>query len=44
MPATSAMPLPAREFDRIGVDGIASIAFFIWATQDGLIRQFSGTR
>ncbi|OWZ89120.1 dihydrodipicolinate synthase family protein [Sinorhizobium sp. LM21] len=32
----------AREFDRIGVDGIAVITpFFIACTQDGLVRHFS---
>lgn len=42
MPATHETVLLAREFDRIGVDGIAVITpFFIACTQDGLIRHFS---
>ncbi|KAB0676084.1 dihydrodipicolinate synthase family protein [Aureimonas leprariae] len=42
MPATFETLMLAREFDRIGVDGIAVITpFFIQATQDGLIRHFS---
>jgi 4-hydroxy-tetrahydrodipicolinate synthase len=42
MPATFETVLLAREFDRIGVDGIAVITpFFIACTQDGLIRHFS---
>lgn len=42
MPATFETLKLAREFDRIGVDGIAVITpFFIQATQDGLIRHFS---
>lgn len=42
MPATFETKLLAREFDRIGVDGIAVITpFFIACTQDGLIRHFS---
>ncbi len=42
MPATYETLKLAREFDRIGVDGIAVITpFFIQATQDGLVRHFS---
>ncbi|GLK78935.1 dihydrodipicolinate synthase family protein [Methylopila turkensis] len=42
MPATYETVKLAREFDRIGVDGIAVITpFFIECTQDGLIRHFS---
>lgn len=42
MPATFETTKLAREFDRIGVDGIAVITpFFIDCTQDGLIRHFS---
>ncbi len=42
MPATYETVLLAREFARIGVDGIAVITpFFIDCTQDGLIRHFS---
>jgi 4-hydroxy-tetrahydrodipicolinate synthase len=42
MPATFETILLAREFERIGVDGIAVITpFFIACTQDGLIRHFS---
>ncbi|MET3600964.1 dihydrodipicolinate synthase family protein [Martelella mangrovi] len=42
MPATYETVLLAREFDRIGVDGIAVITpFFIACTQDGLIRHFT---
>lgn len=42
MPATHETKLLAREFDRIGVDGIAVITpFFIACTQDGLIRHFA---
>ncbi|TCU04323.1 dihydrodipicolinate synthase family protein [Rhizobium sullae] len=42
MPATFETVKLAREFDRIGVDGIAVITpFFIACTQDGLIRHFS---
>lgn len=42
MPATYETILLAREFERIGVDGIAVITpFFIACTQDGLIRHFS---
>lgn len=42
MPATFETIKLAREFDRIGVDGIAAITpFFIACTQDGLIRHFS---
>ncbi|ETW11044.1 dihydrodipicolinate synthase [Roseivivax marinus] len=42
MPATYETVLLAREFDRIGVDGIAVITpFFIACTQDGLVRHFS---
>jgi 4-hydroxy-tetrahydrodipicolinate synthase len=41
-PATFETVKLAREFDRIGVDGIAVITpFFIACTQDGLIRHFS---
>lgn len=41
MPATFETLKLAREFDRIGVDGIAVITpFFIACTQDGLIRHF----
>ncbi len=42
MPATFETVQLAREFDRIGVDGIAVITpFFIACTQDGLVRHFS---
>lgn len=42
MPATFETILLAKEFERIGVDGIAVITpFFIQCTQDGLIRHFS---
>lgn len=42
MPATFETLKLAREFDRIGVEGIAVITpFFIACTQDGLIRHFS---
>jgi 4-hydroxy-tetrahydrodipicolinate synthase len=42
MPATFETILLAREFERIGIDGIAVITpFFIACTQDGLIRHFS---
>lgn len=42
MPATFETLSLAREFDRIGVTGIAVITpFFIACTQDGLIRHFS---
>lgn len=42
MPATFETILLAREFEGIGVDGIAVITpFFIACTQDGLIRHFS---
>ncbi len=42
MPATFETILLAKEFDRIGVDGIAVITpFFIDCTQDGMIRHFS---
>ncbi|MBP1876021.1 4-hydroxy-tetrahydrodipicolinate synthase [Ensifer adhaerens] len=42
MPATFETLKLAREFDRIGVDGIAVVTpFFIACTQDGLIRHFS---
>ncbi|KOF14066.1 dihydrodipicolinate synthetase [Ensifer adhaerens] len=42
MPATFETLKLSREFDRIGVDGIAVITpFFIACTQDGLIRHFS---
>ena len=42
MPATFETILLAREFDRIGVDGIAVITpFFIACTQDALIRHFT---
>lgn len=42
MPATYETKLLAREFDRIGVDGIAVITpFFIACTQEGLIRHFT---
>lgn len=42
MPATFETVKLAKEFDRIGVDGIAVITpFFIACTQDGLIRHFS---
>ena len=41
MPATFETIKLAKEFDRIGVDGIAVITpFFIACTQDGLIRHF----
>jgi len=42
MPATFETILLAKEFERIGVDGIAVITpFFIACTQDGLIRHFT---
>jgi 4-hydroxy-tetrahydrodipicolinate synthase len=42
MPATFETILLAREFEMIGVDGIAVITpFFIQVTQDGLVRHFS---
>ncbi len=42
MPATFETVKLAREFDRIGIDGIAVITpFFIACTQDGLVRHFS---
>ena len=42
MPATFETIKLARDFDRIGVDGIAVITpFFIACTQDGLVRHFS---
>ncbi|KZB61460.1 dihydrodipicolinate synthase family protein [Thalassospira sp. MCCC 1A02491] len=42
MPATFETIKLAKEFDRIGVDGIAVITpFFIACTQDGLIRHFT---
>ncbi|MCQ2006056.1 dihydrodipicolinate synthase family protein [Rhizobium sp. NRK18] len=42
MPATFETVKLSREFDRIGVDGIAVITpFFIACTQEGLIRHFS---
>ncbi|MCD1635383.1 dihydrodipicolinate synthase family protein [Martelella mediterranea] len=42
MPATFETMKLAREFDRIGVDGIAVITpFFIACTQDGLERHFT---
>jgi 4-hydroxy-tetrahydrodipicolinate synthase len=42
MPSTFETVRLAKEFDRIGVDGIAVITpFFISCTQDGLIRHFS---
>jgi 4-hydroxy-tetrahydrodipicolinate synthase len=42
MPATFETVKLAREFDRIGADGIAVITpFFIACTQDGLVRHFS---
>ena len=42
MPATFETIVLAREFEKIGVDGIAVITpFFIQVTQDGLIRHFS---
>jgi 4-hydroxy-tetrahydrodipicolinate synthase len=42
MPATFETLMLAREFDRIGVDGIAVITpFFIECTQDGLLRHFT---
>ncbi|CDZ64096.1 dihydrodipicolinate synthase family protein [Neorhizobium galegae] len=42
MPATFETVQLAREFDRIGIDGIAVITpFFIACTQDGLVRHFS---
>lgn len=41
MPATFETVKLAREFDKLGVDGIAVITpFFIACTQDGLIRHF----
>ena len=45
MPATYETVLLARDFEHIGVDGIAVITpFFIACTQDGLIRHFSTRR
>ncbi|SEQ75253.1 4-hydroxy-tetrahydrodipicolinate synthase [Faunimonas pinastri] len=42
MPATHETVLLAREFDRIGVDGIAVITpYFIACTQEGLVRHFA---
>ena len=42
MPATHETVLLAREFDRMGLAGIAAITpFFIACTQDGLVRHFS---
>ncbi len=42
MPATFETVLLAKEFERIGVEGIAVITpFFIQCTQDGLVRHFS---
>ena len=42
MPATFETILLAREFEKIGVDGIAVITpFFIDVTQDGLVRHFT---
>ena len=42
MPATFETILLAREFEKIGVDGIAVITpFFIQVTQDGLVRHFA---
>lgn len=42
MPATFETSLLAKEFEKIGVDGIAVITpFFIQTTQDGLVRHFS---
>ena len=42
MPATFETILLAREFEKIGVDGIAVITpFFIQVTQEGLVRHFS---
>lgn len=42
MPATYETVMLAREFDRIGVDGIAVVTpYFIACTQDGLIRHFT---
>jgi len=42
MPATFETILLGREFEKIGVDGIAVITpFFIQVTQDGLVRHFS---
>ena len=42
MPATFETIKLAKEFDRIGVDGIAVITpFFIACTQEGLVRHFS---
>nr|CAD6628405.1 dihydrodipicolinate synthase family protein [Rhizobium sp. TCK] len=42
MPATFETVKLARQFDRIGVDGIAVITpFFIACTQEGLIRHFT---
>ncbi len=42
MPATFETVALSKEFDRIGVDGIAVITpFFIACTQDGLIRHFT---
>jgi 4-hydroxy-tetrahydrodipicolinate synthase len=42
MPATYETILLAREFEKIGVDGIAVITpFFIDCTQDGLVRHFT---
>lgn len=42
MPATFETVALAKEFDKIGVDGIAVITpFFIACTQDGLVRHFT---
>jgi 4-hydroxy-tetrahydrodipicolinate synthase len=42
MPGTWETVLLAREFERLGVDGIAVITpFFIACTQDGLVRHFT---
>ncbi|MFQ8432197.1 dihydrodipicolinate synthase family protein [Amaricoccus sp. W119] len=42
MPATFETILLAKEFEKIGVEGIAVITpFFIQCTQDGMIRHFS---
>ncbi|MDH2328443.1 dihydrodipicolinate synthase family protein [Cereibacter sp. SYSU M97828] len=42
MPATYETVMLAKEFDRIGVDGIAVITpFFIACTQDGMVRHFT---
>lgn len=41
MPSTWETVLLSREFERVGVDGIAAITpFFIECTQDGLVRHF----